>query len=73
MNIIIIILWVILSTIAFVPYAPIIQKLAIWDKVLCIIIFIIGGPFFAVANILEEMLTTILGEGWDDDDHFKGC
>ena len=36
------------------------------------IIFIIGGPFFAISNILQELLNTILPEGWDNENDFKG-
>ena len=31
------------------------------------IIFIIGGPIFAAANVLEAILDCILPEGWGDD------
>ena len=32
-----------------------------------IIIFLIGGPIFTMANVLEEILSYFLPEGWDDD------
>lgn len=34
------------------------------------IIFIIGGPFFAIVNVLEGILNVIMPEGWDDDTGF---
>ena len=42
------------------------------DKIVVIIIFLIGGPIFTIANVLEEMLSYFLPEGWDDKDDFKG-
>ena len=29
-------------------------------------IFIIGGPFFVIVNVLEALLDMILPEGWDN-------
>lgn len=36
------------------------------------IIFLVGGPFFAVVNILEILLDILMPEGWSDDEDFKG-
>lgn len=67
MNILIILLWIVLSTMAFLPYAAQLEPLATEDKIMCIFIFAVGGPFFAVAEILGDMLTYILGDGWNDE------
>jgi hypothetical protein len=42
------------------------------DKFTVMIIFLIGGPFFAIANVLEQLLDCIMPPGWggDDDDDF---
>ena len=37
-----------------------------------VIVFIVGGPFFAIANILEILLDIMMPEGWSDDEDFKG-
>jgi hypothetical protein len=31
------------------------------------IILMVGGPFFAIANVLEALLDCFLPEGWDED------
>lgn len=70
---IIIILWGIISTISFMPHIPACKELSNADKFTVMIIFLIGGPFFAIANILEELLNCIMPPGWggdDDDDDF---
>lgn len=43
-------------------------ELSLKDKLIVFFIFIIGGPFFAIVNILEAILNAIFPEGWDDDD-----
>lgn len=68
--IIISILWTIISTIMFIPNMPAAKDLSEQDKIIVILIFLIGGPFFAIANILEQLLDCIMPPGWggDDDD-----
>ena len=65
-----VILWGILSTIMFIPHAPAAKDLPEQDKVVVMLIFLIGGPFFAIANVLEQLLDCIMPPGWggDDDD-----
>jgi hypothetical protein len=36
------------------------------DKLVVGIIFIIGGPIFTIANVLEAILDCYLPEGWGD-------
>jgi hypothetical protein len=62
------ILWLIISCIVLLEYAPIMAELSLKDKLIVFFIFIIGGPFFAIVNILEAILNAIFPEGWDDDD-----
>ena len=72
-TLIIAILWGVLSTLAFMPNASTVHNLEKdSDKMLAICIFLIGGPFFAISNILEELLESICTGGWggDDDDFF---
>lgn len=64
---IIIILWAIMSLLVMVQYAPCCKELSANDKFFVSLIFIIGGPFFAIANILEALLDCFLPEGWDED------
>ena len=51
-----------------VQYAGCCVDLKLWEQILCATIFLIGGPFFAVAQILEAVLSAILPEGWDNDE-----
>lgn len=67
-SIIITILWATCSLLVMIQYAPFCQDMPIGDYLLAGIIFIIGGPFFAIVNVLEAILDTIMPEGWDQDD-----
>ena len=67
---IIAILWSIMSLIVMIQYAPLCSELSDSDKLAVGIIFMIGGPFFAIVNVLEAMLDCYLPEGWDDDSGF---
>ena len=66
-GIIVIILWATMSLLVMIQYAPYCKDLSAFDKGAVGIIFIIGGPFFAIANVLEALLDCYLPEGWDDD------
>ena len=37
------------------------------DKLIFIVICLIGGPIFTMANILESFLGCVLPEGWSDE------
>ena len=71
-TIIIVILWGVLSTLAFMEYADACADLSLSEFLIVSMVFIIGGPFFAISNILTAILECILPEGWDNDDDFKG-
>lgn len=64
---IIIILWAILSLLTVVQYGHACKQLNWKDQIIVGIIFLIGGPIFAAANVLTALLDCILPEGWDDD------
>lgn len=66
------ILWCIISLIMFIGVAPYCKNLKQSEKIIICCIFIIGGPAFAISNILQTLLDTILPEGWDNEDDFKG-
>lgn len=66
-GIIIIILWATMSFLIMMQYAPVCKDLSSNDKIIVGIIFIIGGPVFVMANVLEAILDCFLPEGWDDD------
>lgn len=66
-GLIALILWATTSLLVMIQYAPYCKDLPILDKGAVGIIFIIGGPFFAIANVLEAILDCYLPEGWDDD------
>ena len=67
-GIIIGVLWAIMSLLVMIQYAPACKDLSWQDQLLVGIIFIVGGPIFAAANVLEAMLDCILPEGWGGDD-----
>ena len=67
-TIIICILWMILSTLVFSEYSDCCGELTNAKMFAASLVFIIGGPFFVIANILTLVLDCILPEGWDDDD-----
>lgn len=66
-GIIIIILWATMTLLVMTQYAPVCRNLPSNDKLIVGIIFLIGGPFFAIANVLEALLDCFLPEGWDED------
>lgn len=68
-GLIITILWIIMSLLVMIQYAPVCKDLNWKDQLIVGIIFIVGGPIFTAANVLELILDCILPEGWGDDDH----
>lgn len=68
--ILIIILWGILSTIAFLGYFPEMKGLSARDFAACCLVFLIGGPIFGLNQIFMAILDCILPEGWDDNDNY---
>lgn len=72
-TIVITILWAIMSLLTMIEYAPLCKDMPAKDMFIVNIIFIIGGPIFAAANILEAILDCFMPEGWDEDDGIKRC
>lgn len=70
-SIIIMVLWSVCSLLVMIQYAPYCKDMPRADFILAGIIFIIGGPFFAIVNVLEGLLDIIMPEGWDDDSGFR--
>lgn len=66
-TIVITILWAVMSLLAIIEYAPLCKDLPEGDRLAVGLIFIIGGPVFAAANVLEALLDCFLPEGWSDD------
>ena len=66
-GIIVLILWAVLSLLVMIQYAPACKELSDNDKLIVGIIFMVGGPFFAIANVLEALLDCFLPEGWGDE------
>ena len=66
-GIIIGVLWAIMSLLVMIQYASACKDLSNNDKLIVGIIFMVGGPFFAIANVLEALLDCFLPEGWDED------
>ena len=68
-GIIIILLWGVISTLEFIEYVPFIKEIkSKYDKFIVLLIFLIGGPFFAITNVLNYILDILMPEGWDDED-----
>ena len=65
-GIIIAILWAVCSLLVMIQYAPYCQGMPAKDYYFAGFIFIIGGPFFAIVNVLEGLLDTVMPEGWDN-------
>lgn len=66
-TIVITLLWALMSLLVMIEYAPFCKDLPKQDQLIVGIIFIIGGPIFTAANVLEAMLDCFLPEGWSDD------
>lgn len=68
-GIIIVLLWGAISTLEFIEYVPFIKEIkSKYDKFIVLLIFLIGGPFFAITNVLNYVLDILMPEGWDDED-----
>lgn len=65
---IILILWSAMSLLVMIEYAPACKDLPTTEWLIVGLIFIIGGPIFTIANILEAILDCFLPEGWGDND-----
>lgn len=66
-GLIVIILWATMSLLVMIQYAPACKDLPKQDMIIVGIIFMIGGPIFTIANVLEALLDCFLPEGWGDD------
>lgn len=68
---IILLLWIIISLTMFFGMISNCKGINSFERTLIIFIFLLGGPFFALANVLQEILNIILPEGWDSQDDIK--
>lgn len=66
-GVVIAVLWAVCSLLVMIQYAPFCADMPTKDFYLAGLIFIIGGPFFAIVNVLEGLLDTIMPEGWDNE------
>lgn len=67
MEAIVIILWSVMSLLVMIQYAPYCKNLNPTDQMIVGIIFLVGGPFFTIANVLESLLDCFLPEGWGNE------
>lgn len=66
------ILWLVLASLVVFEYRTEIQNiLDNSKKIIVLVIFLIGGPFFAIVNILTYVLDIFMPEGWNDDDDIE--
>lgn len=61
------ILWGTMSLLVMIQYAPYCKDLPFYEQLIVGLIFMIGGPIFTIANVLESILDCFLPEGWGDD------
>jgi hypothetical protein len=66
--IIINILWFLISLFFIVQYAPACKDLKRYEQISVFLLLVAVGPIFLAAALFEKILSTILPEGWDDDD-----
>lgn len=67
MEIIVMVLWAAMSLLVMIQYAPACKELNTWEMLIVGMIFLIGGPIFTIANVLEAILDCFLPEGWGED------
>jgi hypothetical protein len=65
MRTIIIILWALMSLTLIAEYAPYCKEIKTNEKIIVILVFLIGAPAFILVNILTAILDCVLPEGWD--------
>ena len=70
-KIIIAILWFICAAMVSIQFIPYCQQISKSKQVVVFIICLFGGPIFALNNILTELLSSLLPEGWDNDNENK--
>lgn len=69
--VIIAILWGTLSIVSSIDYIPYAKNLKGLDLAVFFLVFLIGGPIFAMNLVLTTLLDCIFPEGWDDDNDFN--
>lgn len=60
-------LWATMSLLVMIEYAPYCKDLPTSEILIVGTIFLIGGPIFTIANVLEVILDCFLPEGWGED------
>lgn len=66
MLIIITIFWALMfSTLCFEYMVPLLQ-IPENDRIIAMLVFLMGAPFFFISNILNNILDCLFPEGWDD-------
>ena len=55
-----------MATTLLVEYAPMCKELKTGDRLLVVLIFLIGAPAFTLVNFLTALLDVLLPDGWDD-------
>lgn len=64
-------LWITFSLVSLFEYFPQCRELTFFEQLVVILIFFVGGPIFAMNQVLTQLLDLFLPEGWDDDDDQK--
>lgn len=62
------IMWFTLSMLAFAPQAELMQYVEEKNRWIVALIFLLGGPLFALVTVLEIVLESLINEDWRDND-----
>ena len=73
MDPVISILWCMFGMLIGIKYAGVCAGQPWWKCLFCATIFLVGGPFFVLVDILENLLDMLFPDGWegDDDDFYS--
>ena len=66
------ILWIFIWCTLCMDYFDVLASVPTTNRIIGMIIFFIGAPFFLIVNVLEFMLNLIFPDGWNDDDDDPG-
>ena len=70
-KIIIAVLWFICAAMVSIQFIPHCQEISKSRQIVIFVICLFGGPIFALNNILTEFLSSLLPEGWDNNNENK--
>lgn len=63
---VILIFWILMFCTLCFQYMEPLVSISDGDRIIAMIVFLIGAPFFFVVNILNNILDILFPEGWDN-------